>query len=131
MLQALGGPGPGPAAAVREGLQVGVGRLPGKGVPPQLPGPCAAPPQCATAEQQQVYVGRVIEYVFRIAESGSRRQNSGYSLIISILQQASSLRYLRGLLLLLRVPTPTACESITPTNVRLAFLRIHPLRLRA
>ena len=54
-----------------------------------------------------------------------------YSLIILIFQQASSLRYLRGLLLLLRVPTPTARESITPTNVRLAFLRIHPLRLLA
>ena len=48
------------------------------------------------------------------------------SLIISILQQAGSLLDLRGLRLLrlLRL------GSITPTHVRLAFLRIHPLQLR-
>ena len=39
--------------------------------------------------------------------------------------------FLRGPLRLLRAPTPAARESITPTTVRLAFLRIHPLRLRA
>ena len=60
----------------------------------------------------------------------SRSMTLAYSLIISILQQASSLRYLWAVRRLLRVPTLTACESITPTTDRLAFLCIHLHRLR-
>ena len=77
VLQAAGGPDP--ADAVRQELEEEVKRLSSrlnKGVLPPLPQPGDVPPHWEAEEQQQAYVGRVIEYVFRIAEPGKRKSKA-------------------------------------------------------